>query len=773
MARHIMAVCVVCLLCADHLPCKQHDAGLNAGTDPRLANPSATTTTAAMNSVVAVSKLSPVKRHTHGHDHHHDHGSHGGHDHDHGGGDGEEDDRMAAIREQLDPFMVSIFKEFGDSTSMTMDVAGFENLMKRLNMYRLVTERLSGSSSGGSSSSSGSSSVTASIHDHRDADSDEACINSVDFVKRIAIPKPLAMATLGPAGTKLSPNTYDSAARNITSSSSSDKSNMTTTSTTTTSTESGGSSSSSNNSSSVNGSDRTPSSVRSNDTSELDRLKASIRLERDDLFNICPILLAQLASKTSRQRAGCIDPDVVPDLASFGLETALYPSKEHVGDGGDDSIEMSVWIYSTLAVLGVSLCGLLGVAVIPCMDKHFYQHALQFLVALAVGTLCGDALLHLLPHAMMATTMKNSHDEMMYKGLAAVGGIVFFYFMERFLTVVAEWYKHQEKKDKPSSRVRVMREPESSSLQHASSGEKQCKHKYSSYPYCYDEIAMETKDDHHEHNHMENHNHHHHNNHNNAAAKCANNHGNDFGDGEHPRGDYCYRNYINSKGDSTPQDNNTVSTNLDDASIESETPAIPKPKLEPENYTIILREHETKHHGHTHMHGHVHSPPGSLSAVAWMVIMGDGLHNFTDGMTIGAAFANNIAGGFSTAIAVFCHELPHELGDFAVLLKAGMSARDAVYYNLLSSILSFIGVMIGIVIGHQPEASAWVFSVAAGLFLYIALVDMIPELTSAHGAEDRCKTSEFLLQFFGMTSGFGIMLLIAMYEHDLKEMFVD
>ena len=51
-----------------------------------------------------------------------------------------------------------------------------------------------------------------------------------------------------------------------------------------------------------------------------------------------------------------------------------------------------------------------------------------------------------------------------------------------------------------------------------------------------------------------------------------------------------------------------------------------------------------------------------MSSVAWMVVMGDGLHNFTDGMAIGAAFSANIAGGFSTAIAVFCHELPHELG---------------------------------------------------------------------------------------------------------------
>lgn len=109
------------------------------------------------------------------------------------------------------------------------------------------------------------------------------------------------------------------------------------------------------------------------------------------------------------------------------------------------------------------------------------------------------------------------------------------------------------------------------------------------------------------------------------------------------------------------------------------------PVDESESYTVIIREHETKHHGHTHSHGmpnylpfavfvlinrcnsripsgHVHSAPESMSNVAWMVVMGDGLHNFTDGMAIGAAFSANIAGGFSTAIAVFCHELPHEIG---------------------------------------------------------------------------------------------------------------
>ena len=69
--------------------------------------------------------------------------------------------------------------------------------------------------------------------------------------------------------------------------------------------------------------------------------------------------------------------------------------------------------------------------------------------------------------------------------------------------------------------------------------------------------------------------------------------------------------------------------------------------------------------GHGHGHSHGTEVPDSVAAVAWMVILGDGLHNFSDGLAIGAAFANGLAGGFSTSIAVFCHELPHELGKLA------------------------------------------------------------------------------------------------------------
>ncbi|XP_053676178.1 zinc transporter foi [Anopheles nili] len=782
MARHIMAVCVVCLLCADHVPCKQHfsdDGGQSMERDREYQLASTFGSASVNRHNEREHRI--VKRHQH--HHHHDHDE----EPEKTGDSTTEFDRL--LKEKVEQFVLKIFTDYGDPETMTMGVKGFESMMRQLDMYRLV--------SGGEAASE--LDVGSGVNQPLEVNSSK-CINSSEFLRRVTPPRirsqewEEAMA----ARSDTSSNETDEKGSNSTPPIVSDEriqnlnlsfSNSTSSSN---NTNANGDVSNNSNSSSLSSDERmivhvhVPEDKINSSSSKTDStvslplaVQSTAMFGERDLYNVCPLLLAHLLSKEPLERAGCYDADSVPSLQVSSLLEHNDPHHNHHHHGEGGSSEAAVWIYSSVAILGVSLCGLLGVAVIPCMDKHFYHHVLQFLVALAVGTLCGDALLHLLPHAMISSVSNaNAHDLMMYKGLAAVLGIVFFYFMERFLNVIAEWNKTRAKKDKPPSRVRVMRDPESTSLHASSAGEKQCKHKYSSYPYCYDEIAMDTKDDHHEHNTGTN------ENHNSALAKCANRHQNGELATDHSIEYSGMNNHQSQREDAT--DNNTVSTNLDDGSIESEqvnnhhgarqgskSSETAVGKLRPENYTIILREHETKHHGHSHTHGHVHSPPGSLSAVAWMVVMGDGLHNFTDGMTIGAAFANNIAGGFSTAIAVFCHELPHELGDFAVLLKAGMSAREAVYYNLLSSLLSLLGMVVGIIVGHQPDASAWVFAVAAGMFLYIAMVDMIPELTSSHGAEKRCKTSEFLLQFLGLTVGFSIMMIIAMYEHDLMELFVD
>merc|ERR550519_3258785 len=161
-----------------------------------------------------------------------------------------------------------------------------------------------------------------------------------------------------------------------------------------------------------------------------------------------------------------------------------------------------------------------------------------------------------------------------------------------------------------------------------------------------------------------------------------------------------------------------------------------------------------------------------------MVICGDGIHNLADGLAIGAAFADGYMSGLSTSVAVLCHELPHEIGDFAMLLKAGMSIKQAIFYNVISSSLSFIGMILGIMLGTITSVTPWIFSITAGIFLYVALVDMLPELSSGHAhpaTKDRHGQKVFMvevgLQLFGMFFGVFIMLLIALHEQNMLELF--
>ena len=96
------------------------------------------------------------------------------------------------------------------------------------------------------------------------------------------------------------------------------------------------------------------------------------------------------------------------------------------------------------------------------------------------------------------------------------------------------------------------------------------------------------------------------------------------------------------------------------------------------------------------------------------VICGDGIHNLADGLAIGAAFADGYMSGLSTSLAILCHELPHEIGDFAMLLKAGMTVRQAVFYNVLSSVLALLGMVAGLLLGTIHNFSSWMFAATAG-----------------------------------------------------------
>jgi len=128
------------------------------------------------------------------------------------------------------------------------------------------------------------------------------------------------------------------------------------------------------------------------------------------------------------------------------------------------------------------------------------------------------------------------------------------------------------------------------------------------------------------------------------------------------------------------------------------------------------------HHGEDKEKIHIH-PVGKL------VLFSDGVHNFIDGVIIGVSFLVSVPLGIATTLAVILHEIPQEIGDFAVLLHAGYSKTRALWLNFLSALLAIAGVIFALLLGDVAENFIVYFlPIAAGGFIYIAVADLIPEL---------------------------------------------
>ena len=128
-------------------------------------------------------------------------------------------------------------------------------------------------------------------------------------------------------------------------------------------------------------------------------------------------------------------------------------------------------------------------------------------------------------------------------------------------------------------------------------------------------------------------------------------------------------------------------------------------------------------HCHDDEECHVHSTAASL------VIVGDALHTFVDGAVIAAAVLTSVPLGLTTALAVAAHEIPQEVGDVAILLRAGYSKMRAFTLNLLAGVGGILGAAAMVLAsGLLPQALPYVLAFAAGSFLYVAMADLIPDL---------------------------------------------
>ncbi len=162
---------------------------------------------------------------------------------------------------------------------------------------------------------------------------------------------------------------------------------------------------------------------------------------------------------------------------------------------------------------------------------------------------------------------------------------------------------------------------------------------------------------------------------------------------------------------------------------------------------------------HWHHHGEENPEANHPRPVGKLILVSDALHNFLDGAVIAASFAVSMPVGIATTIAVVLHEIPQEVGDFSVLLYAGYSKARALFLNFLSALFAFLGVGFFLILGDLSSLFATYFiPLTAGGFIYIAVVDLIPELEKTKQmAGSRYRLAAVLF-------GIGIMAVLAFFE---------
>jgi zinc and cadmium transporter len=149
---------------------------------------------------------------------------------------------------------------------------------------------------------------------------------------------------------------------------------------------------------------------------------------------------------------------------------------------------------------------------------------------------------------------------------------------------------------------------------------------------------------------------------------------------------------------------------------------------------------------------HCHEGVCDIHTFTYLNLIGEGVHNFTDGLIIAASFMTDFKLGMVTTLAIIFHEIPQEMGDFGILVYGGFSKRKALFFNFMCALTAVLGAVVGYILSSIAEnASVFLISFTAGGFIYIAASDLIPEL---HKQKDNRRANRALLAFI-----FGIIFM--------------
>ncbi len=176
-----------------------------------------------------------------------------------------------------------------------------------------------------------------------------------------------------------------------------------------------------------------------------------------------------------------------------------------------------------------------------------------------------------------------------------------------------------------------------------------------------------------------------------------------------------------------------------------------------EKFELYRHSHHHEGDGHHHHHHFDHQQAGRGGLA---VLVGDSIHNFSDGIIIAAAFLADVKLGWITAAAIIAHEIPQEVGDYIVLVNAGFSRARALLYNALSGLSAVAGGVLGyFVVGPWEDLFPYLLVIASSSLVYVAVADLIPQL------QRRLPWRDTLAQLAWLAGGLGLVSLLMAGGH--------
>ena len=185
-------------------------------------------------------------------------------------------------------------------------------------------------------------------------------------------------------------------------------------------------------------------------------------------------------------------------------------------------------------------------------------------------------------------------------------------------------------------------------------------------------------------------------------------------------------------------------------------------------FFFLLDKAELWHHGHEHHHAHhhshdehkVHEGHQHRTGGSWAILTGDSVHCFGDGVLIASAFVADMRLGVVAALAVLMHEVPHHMGDLAVLRQASDNRRIALLKVSLAGAVTAMGGLVGyFLVAQLRDYLPYFLAIASSSFLYVALADLIPQL------QKKLSASETAAQIFWLAIGMGMVTLASSLTH--------